>query len=79
MGGKRRHRLRLKTKKLNYSVEFFEGLFPGKIHSRQKLALKHLRKAQKSLGQLNDDARGRSLATAPGHRYDCWRQSTENG
>jgi len=66
MCGKRRHRLRLKTKRLNYSVEFFEGLFPGKIHSRQQLALKHLRKAQKSLGQLNDDSRGRSLATAFG-------------
>ena len=66
MGGSRRHRLRLKTKKLSYSVEFFDDLFPGKIHSRQELALKHLRKAQKSLGQLNDDTRGRSLATASG-------------
>ena len=66
MCGKRRHQLRLKTKRLNYSVEFFEGLFPGKIHSRQQTALKHLRKAQKSLGQLNDDARGRSLATDSG-------------
>jgi hypothetical protein len=28
--------------------------------------LKHLRRAQKSLGQLNDDARGQSLATTAG-------------
>jgi CHAD domain-containing protein len=66
MDAKQRHRLRLKTKKLSYSVEFFDGLFPGKIHSRQELALKHLRRAQKSLGQLNDDARGQSLATTAG-------------
>jgi CHAD domain-containing protein len=66
MDAKQRHRLRLKTKKLSYSVEFFEGLFPGKIHSRQELALKNLRRAQKSLGQLNDDARGQSIATTAG-------------
>ena len=66
MGTRQRHRLRLRTKKLSYSVEFFGGVFPDKIRARQELALKHLRKAQKSLGQLNDDARGQSLATAAG-------------
>jgi CHAD domain-containing protein len=66
MDSRRQHRLRLRTKRLTYSVEFFVGLFPDKIHARQELALKHLRKAQKSLGQLNDDERGRSLSTASG-------------
>jgi CHAD domain-containing protein len=63
MGTEKRHRLRLTNKKLCYSIEFLEELFPDK-NSRQRVALKHLRKAQKSLGQLNDDARGQSLATA---------------
>src|SRR6266568_5015178 len=61
---KKRHRLRLLNKKLTYSVEFLEDLFADKRFSRQQAALKYLRKAQKSLGQLNDDANSRSLATA---------------
>jgi len=64
MDTKKRHRLRLQNKKLTYSIEFFKDLFPDKRFSRQQAALKHLRKAQKSLGQLNDDAKGHSLATA---------------
>jgi CHAD domain-containing protein len=64
MGTKKRHRLRLLNKKLSYSIEFFEDLFPDERFSRQQTALKHLRKAQRSLGQLNDDAQGHSLAAA---------------
>jgi CHAD domain-containing protein len=64
MGAEKRHRLRLLNKKLTYSIEFFEDLFADKRFSRQQTALKHLRKAQRSLGQLNDDAKGHSLATA---------------
>jgi CHAD domain-containing protein len=64
MGSTKRHRLRLLNKKLNYSIGFFEDLFPDKRFSGQKAALKYLRKAQKSLGQLNDDAQGRSLAAS---------------
>jgi len=64
MDTKERHRLRLQNKKLTYSIEFFQDLFADKEFSRQQAALKHLRKAQKSLGQLNDDAKGHSLATA---------------
>jgi len=64
MDTKERHRLRLENKKLTYSIEFFEDLFPDKRFSRQQAALKHLRKAQKSLGQLNDDAKGHLLAVA---------------
>jgi CHAD domain-containing protein len=64
MDTKKRHRLRLLNKKLTYSIEFFEDLFSDKRFSRHQTALKHLRKAQRSLGQLNDDAKGHSLATA---------------
>jgi CHAD domain-containing protein len=64
MGTKKRHRLRLLNKKLHYSIEFFEELFPDKQFSRQQAALKYLRKAHKSLGQLNDDANSQSLAAA---------------
>jgi CHAD domain-containing protein len=64
MNVKRRHRLRLLNKKLCYSIEAFEDLFPDKRFKTQLTGLKHLRKAQRSLGQLNDDANAHSLATA---------------
>jgi CHAD domain-containing protein len=64
MDVKRRHRLRLLNKKLCYSIESFEDLFPDRRFKAQRTGLKHLRKAQKSLGQLNDDANTHSLATA---------------
>jgi len=62
MGTKKRHRLRLLNKKLTYSIDSFEDLFENRKFSKQKIALKHLRKAQSSLGQLNDDARGHEIA-----------------
>jgi CHAD domain-containing protein len=62
MGTKKRHRLRLLNKKLSYSIDSFEDLFENKKFSKQKIVLKHLRKAQRSLGQLNDDARGHEIA-----------------
>jgi CHAD domain-containing protein len=64
MSAKKRHRLRLMNKKSYYSTEFFKDLFRNKGLIRQRAALKHLRQAQKSLGQLNDDAKGQSLAAA---------------
>jgi CHAD domain-containing protein len=64
MSAKKRHRLRLMNKKLCYSTEFFEDLFRNKKLSRQLAALEYLRRAQKSLGQLNDDVKGQSLAAA---------------
>jgi CHAD domain-containing protein len=62
MGTKKRHRLRLFNKKLTCSIDSLEDLFADKNFSKQKSALKHLSKAQKSLGQLNDAARGSELA-----------------
>jgi CHAD domain-containing protein len=64
MDVEKRHRLRLLNKKLSYSIEALEDLFSDEGFSSQKAALKQLRKAQRSLGQLNDDARGHALAAA---------------
>jgi CHAD domain-containing protein len=64
MSVKRRHRLRLMNKRLYYSTEFFKDLFRNERLSRQLAALKYLRRVQKSLGHLNDDVKGRSLAAA---------------
>lgn len=57
-----RHRVRILNKRLNYSIESLEDLFSDKSLAEYKAVLKHLRKAQRCLGQLNDDARGRALA-----------------
>jgi len=64
MSTRKRHRLRLLNKKLSYSIEFFEGLFPDKGFAKQQAALKYLRRAKRSLGQLNDDANSQFLAAA---------------
>ncbi len=62
MGTKKRHRLRLFNKRLTYSINSLEDLFTDKSFSKQKTALKHLSKAQRSLGKLNDGARGNEIA-----------------
>jgi CHAD domain-containing protein len=64
LGVKKRHRVRLMNKKLCYSIEALGDLSAAKGFSRRQRALKHLRKAHKSLGQLNDGARGQSLAAS---------------
>jgi CHAD domain-containing protein len=63
MDDKKRHRVRLLNKKLSYSIESIEDLFLDGRFRKQQAALKPLRKAQRSLGQLNDDVKGHSLAT----------------
>jgi CHAD domain-containing protein len=63
MDAEERHRLRLLNKKLSYSLETFDDLASDKRFSGQQVRLKHLRKAQRSLGQLNDDANSHALAT----------------
>jgi CHAD domain-containing protein len=62
MGTKKRHRLRLFNKKLTYSIDSLDDLFADKKFSKQKTALKILSKAQRSLGQLNDGAKGNEIA-----------------
>ena len=60
----KRHKLRILNKRMTYSIESLEDLFADKSLTKQKSILKQLRKAQKSLGQLNDDARGQTLAAS---------------
>jgi CHAD domain-containing protein len=60
------HRLRLMNKKLHYAIESVADLVSNNEIAKQQTTVKYLRKAQKSLGQLNDDARGRSLAATVG-------------
>ncbi|MFB6420309.1 MULTISPECIES: CHAD domain-containing protein [Bradyrhizobium] len=60
----KRHKLRLLNKRMTYSIESLQDLFAGESLTKQKSILKKLRKAQRSLGQLNDDARGQTLAAS---------------
>jgi CHAD domain-containing protein len=62
-GARKRHRVRLANKRLSYAIESAAELAPS---GETPATLKLLRKAQKSLGQLNDDARFRALAAALG-------------
>jgi CHAD domain-containing protein len=66
IGAKKRHRVRLLNKRLNYAIEAIADLVSESEISRLQATLKLLRKAQRSLGQLNDDARCRSLAATLG-------------
>src|SRR3954463_8976439 len=60
----KRHKLRLLNKRLTYSIESLEDLCADESVTKQKSIPKQLRKAQKSLGQSNDDARGQALAAS---------------
>jgi CHAD domain-containing protein len=64
VGARKRHRVRLINKKLTYALDAVASLVPNEEMPAQQAALKQLRKAQKSLGQLNDDARYRVIAEA---------------
>jgi CHAD domain-containing protein len=66
LGTRKRHRVRLANKRLSYAIEVAEKLAPPSEAPARELMLKVLRKAQKSLGQLNDDARRHALAAAFG-------------
>ncbi|PJG54198.1 hypothetical protein CVM73_15365 [Bradyrhizobium forestalis] len=72
----KRHKLRLLNKRMTYSTESLADLFSDGAATKHKSILKQLRKAQRSLGQLNDDARGQALAASlngvgldAGHRF----------
>ncbi len=66
IGTGKRHRLRLMNKRLSYAIDAVAELVSESEISRLQATLKLLRKAQRSLGQLNDDARCQSLATTLG-------------
>lgn len=61
MSAQKRHRLRLANKRLRYSIEFLSSVLSNENAALQT-TLKHLRKAQESLGELNDASQGRALA-----------------
>ena len=65
-GDRKRHRVRLANKRLSYAIESVERLIPPGETPVRQATLKLLRKAQKALGQLNDDARFRALAATFG-------------
>ena len=66
VGAHKRHRVRLANKRLSYAIEATVKLVPASETPAQQATLKLLRKAQRSLGQLNDDERRRALAAALG-------------
>jgi CHAD domain-containing protein len=70
LGPRKRHRVRLANKRLNYAIEAAMKLVPPSATPAQQAKLTLLRKAQKSLGQLNDDERRRPLAAALGAEAD---------
>jgi CHAD domain-containing protein len=61
MGKTKRHRVRLASKRLRYAIEFSEGGLPAEDYARWRVILKHLRKAQQILGELNDAEVRRTL------------------
>jgi triphosphatase len=69
LDAKRRHRLRIQTKKVRYAAEFFGSLFPGKRASkRRKRFQPALEALQDALGDLNDIAVHEELIGATGMR-----------
>jgi CHAD domain-containing protein len=68
LGARKRHRVRIANKRLSYAIEAAEKLAPISETPAREATLKLLRKAQKSLGQLNDDARFRALTAELGER-----------
>ena len=57
LDGRRRHKLRIRAKKLRYAAEFFADLFPGKqAAKRRDKFLAALERLQDGLGDLNDIA-----------------------
>ena len=70
LDARRRHKLRVKAKKLRYGCEFFAGAFPGKKRSRRRTRFAaKLKRLQGALGDLNDIVVHQELAeqaaTAP--------------
>jgi CHAD domain-containing protein len=58
------HRVRIASKRLRYAIEFSEGTLSKEDFSAWRATMKHLRKAQQVLGELNDAEIRRSLAVS---------------
>ena len=58
----KRHRLRIRSKRLRYATEFFAATFPGrKSEARRRVSLAALEAIQDALGMLNDMATRKAL------------------
>jgi triphosphatase len=69
LDAKRRHKLRIQTKKIRYAAEFFGSLFPGKRASKRRRRFRPALEAlQDALGDLNDIAVHEELIGATGMR-----------
>lgn len=60
----RRHKLRIKVKKLRYAADFFGNAFQEAHPKRRQAFIERLRKLQDCLGELNDIAVARRTALA---------------
>src|SRR5262245_12858764 len=57
ISAQKRHKLRIRAKKLRYMTEFFAGVFPDDTNTkRRESALSSLKQLQDALGHLNDIA-----------------------
>jgi CHAD domain-containing protein len=62
-----RHKLRIRTKKLRYAVEFFADVFPGERESKRRRKFgTALERLQDGLGELNDIAMHEHLIASAG-------------
>ena len=69
LDAQRRHKLRIRAKKVRYAAEFFAGVFPGKrAAKRREKFLAALERLQDGLGELNDIVVHEELITAMGVR-----------
>jgi CHAD domain-containing protein len=66
MDAEARHRLRIRTKRVRYAMEWFGEFLPGSTPEIRRATLKHLRRVQRSLGELNDAARAEALIAQHG-------------
>lgn len=71
LGDHRRHRLRLRFKKLRYALEFADGLFTGEPARKLKFA-KRVKRVQESLGSLHDMVTAASIIT-----LNSWLEAKE--
>jgi inorganic triphosphatase YgiF len=61
---RRRHKVRIRVKKIRYAVEFFESLFPKRRRKALARLSRRLRRIQDALGSLNDLIAHRQMAAA---------------
>jgi CHAD domain-containing protein len=81
LNARRRHKLRIKAKKLRYATEFFAGVFSGKKQKRvQSKFIARLKALQDALGDLNDIIIHQQLAKAEAEQTGgrCVRAAPEN-